>query len=333
MPRIDNEVTSSYGEFIDGRLSYHRPYNTRYTINLTYSKKDQKKIDEFRQIEDKWILSTNREKNNNFKKVSKDKLDFLLGITFLFQVIILLAFISQLLNLTSNINISTFLGGSSIVIAAVYFASYFFIKRAADKDFMKTWIKRNPQPKKPQDYPKKPTIRERVYETRTYDDDLYDRHQDKKKAYRTEVMCPTCNSLIQFNKELKIPFQGKCNNCKYEFTFIYQKRTERYKTTDYGPRGGVKEKSHYIYYEGIKPTKPRPSSKGNLQFNTKRIPISQDVKDRVWNRDDGKCVQCGSNEDLEFDHIIPFSKGGANTYRNIQLLCEHCNRSKSAKLG
>ena len=61
--------------------------------------------------------------------------------------------------------------------------------------------------------------------------------------------------------------------------------------------------------------------------------ISQDVKDKVWNRDGGKCVECGSNENLEFDHIIPHSKGGANTYRNIQLLCENCNRSKSNKIG
>ena len=61
--------------------------------------------------------------------------------------------------------------------------------------------------------------------------------------------------------------------------------------------------------------------------------ISQNVKDKVWNRDGGKCVECGSNEDIEFDHIIPHSKGGANTYRNIQLLCEPCNRTKSAKIG
>ena len=61
--------------------------------------------------------------------------------------------------------------------------------------------------------------------------------------------------------------------------------------------------------------------------------ISQRVMDRVWNRDGGKCVECGSNEKLEFDHIIPFSKGGSNTYRNIQLLCESCNRSKSNKIG
>lgn len=61
--------------------------------------------------------------------------------------------------------------------------------------------------------------------------------------------------------------------------------------------------------------------------------ISQEVKDLVWNRDGGKCVECGSNENLEFDHIIPHSKGGANTYRNIQLLCERCNRSKSDRIG
>ena len=44
-------------------------------------------------------------------------------------------------------------------------------------------------------------------------------------------------------------------------------------------------------------------------------------------------MECESNENLEFDHIIPVSKGGANTYRNIQLLCEPCNRTKSAKIG
>lgn len=56
-------------------------------------------------------------------------------------------------------------------------------------------------------------------------------------------------------------------------------------------------------------------------------------KDSVWRRDQGKCVSCGSQEKLEFDRIIPFSKGGSNTYRNVQLLCESCNRLKSNKIG
>jgi hypothetical protein len=57
--------------------------------------------------------------------------------------------------------------------------------------------------------------------------------------------------------------------------------------------------------------------------------IPESVKFEVWRRDGGKCLKCGSQRGLEFDHIIPFSKGGSNTARNIQLLCESCNRSKS----
>ena len=64
-----------------------------------------------------------------------------------------------------------------------------------------------------------------------------------------------------------------------------------------------------------------------------REPIPQDIMDKVWNRDRGRCVKCGSQENLEFDHIIPFSKGGANTYRNLQILCKKCNIEKSNKIG
>ena len=72
----------------------------------------------------------------------------------------------------------------------------------------------------------------------------------------------------------------------------------------------------------------------NLEKESKRSrTISQEVKDKVWNRDGGKCIICGSNELIEFDHIIPFSRGGANTYRNIQILCQSCNRSKSDSIG
>ncbi|MCK4904918.1 HNH endonuclease [bacterium] len=68
---------------------------------------------------------------------------------------------------------------------------------------------------------------------------------------------------------------------------------------------------------------------GNVLSDDERQPISDEVKMFVWQRDQGKCVKCGSQENLEFDHIIPFSKGGSNSKRNIQLLCEKCNRSKT----
>jgi hypothetical protein len=60
-----------------------------------------------------------------------------------------------------------------------------------------------------------------------------------------------------------------------------------------------------------------------------REQIPEDVRIYVWRRDNGKCVTCGSNRNIEFDHIIPISKGGGNTERNIQILCSDCNKKKS----
>ena len=64
-----------------------------------------------------------------------------------------------------------------------------------------------------------------------------------------------------------------------------------------------------------------------------REAIPKGVQREVWQRDRGRCVVCGSQEKLEYDHIIPVSRGGANTVRNIQLLCEPCNRQKSNHIG
>lgn len=61
-----------------------------------------------------------------------------------------------------------------------------------------------------------------------------------------------------------------------------------------------------------------------------REPIPEGVRLFVWQRDKGRCVRCGSQKRLEYDHIIPVIAGGSNTERNIQLLCERCNRSKGA---
>jgi hypothetical protein len=63
--------------------------------------------------------------------------------------------------------------------------------------------------------------------------------------------------------------------------------------------------------------------------------ISFAVKMRVVRRDNHTCQECGihlRDDEVEFDHIIPVSKGGSSEEHNIRLTCYDCNRDKSARV-
>lgn len=69
------------------------------------------------------------------------------------------------------------------------------------------------------------------------------------------------------------------------------------------------------------------------QATEQRRIIPSHVKLAVWKRDGGACIQCGSKQNLHFDHILPYSKGGtSDSEANIQLLCMKHNIQKGAKL-
>ncbi len=58
------------------------------------------------------------------------------------------------------------------------------------------------------------------------------------------------------------------------------------------------------------------------------------IKKEVWLRDRGQCVECGATDELHFDHIIPYSRGGSSIVAaNIQLLCARHNLSKGARIA
>lgn len=70
-----------------------------------------------------------------------------------------------------------------------------------------------------------------------------------------------------------------------------------------------------------------------MQFAQRSRIIPTQIKLEVWARDGGKCITCGATDELHFDHILPYSKGGTSLkVENVQLLCARHNLTKSAKI-
>lgn len=63
--------------------------------------------------------------------------------------------------------------------------------------------------------------------------------------------------------------------------------------------------------------------------------IPRQVMLKVVRRDNHVCQECHMyvpDDHVEFDHIIPISKGGPTSVDNLRLLCRSCNRKKSNSL-
>lgn len=105
-------------------------------------------------------------------------------------------------------------------------------------------------------------------------------------------------------------------------------------------RGNVfKYKTKYFNMEEVENLIERVNDKTNHRFNDKaiwdsissveRAKVTNKLRLAIYERDDYCCVKCGSEIDLEIDHIIPISKGGKSEPSNLQTLCRSCNKQKS----
>jgi hypothetical protein len=57
------------------------------------------------------------------------------------------------------------------------------------------------------------------------------------------------------------------------------------------------------------------------------------LRERILARDGHMCQACGSQEELQVDHIISRVDGGQNNESNLQVLCKLCNLRKGKKSG
>ena len=56
--------------------------------------------------------------------------------------------------------------------------------------------------------------------------------------------------------------------------------------------------------------------------------ISERKKNKIFSKFNYKCKKCYSKNDIQIDHILPYSLGGSNETGNLQALCKECNYKK-----
>jgi len=71
---------------------------------------------------------------------------------------------------------------------------------------------------------------------------------------------------------------------------------------------------------------------GRSWIEQQHRPVTKAMRQAVYERDGGACVDCGSKFDLQYDHIIPVALGGGTSIDNLQLLCQDCNLEKRASI-
>lgn len=69
-----------------------------------------------------------------------------------------------------------------------------------------------------------------------------------------------------------------------------------------------------------------------IRTDENRRSLGAELKQKVWNRAQGKCEICESRFALEYDHRVPFAKGGKTTFENLRLLCRNRNQRESIKI-
>jgi CRISPR/Cas system Type II protein with McrA/HNH and RuvC-like nuclease domain len=65
-----------------------------------------------------------------------------------------------------------------------------------------------------------------------------------------------------------------------------------------------------------------------IKFRPKTIKVN---RKRIFKRDGYSCQYCGSKKNLTIDHVMPRSRGGLNSWKNMVTCCFRCNSYKGDK--
>lgn len=155
-------------------------------------------------------------------------------------------------------------------------------------------------------------------------DEYMSRNQYKSDAdelwqYYQDVVYWIQKVFIKYRKEMKgldwFSIYNKYHNNKYNATEFEKRITELYDDDDVTSYSGIYE---YLL-------------SGNEKFLSIRS-FDKRIIRATYERQGGICKKCGKHfdiEEMDGDHITPWSKGGKTVAENCQMLCKACNRKKS----
>lgn len=101
----------------------------------------------------------------------------------------------------------------------------------------------------------------------------------------------------------------------------------------YKNRADIIDSHEGVYLRSKYKNYPCPSvvrTKQKVKFFYDQVPLT---KYNIFKRDNHECVYCGSKSNLTIDHVIPKSKGGKDTWKNLVTACEPCNNAKNDLWG
>lgn len=161
--------------------------------------------------------------------------------------------------------------------------------------------------------------------------DIYLKKIDQKKAQaaqwkRDNPEARRASSRRYYAKHVEeIAAKGKVRRCE-------RKDQETERVRDWRERNA----DHYLNYQrgwkASNATKVREysSRRRALKRGADADLTAEQIADRI-KLQGGCCAYCQKRKKLTVDHIIPLSRGGQHTARNIQMVCRSCNSRKSAK--
>ena len=131
--------------------------------------------------------------------------------------------------------------------------------------------------------------------------------------------CVLCENFIDQDATgepyLEFKFKGICYSCYIELI------PEIYKMAGSGDGGLIHIAFKFLLQEDHNRKKRR------------QLKNYQKIFKQLCHKYKFSCVQCGKKDNLSIDHITPVSKGGADEFSNLQLMCMPCNRKKGSKLN